>query len=333
VADHSAIWRAVFAQIRGLRNWDWRAISACTVLALFIWIFNALNKSYTTVVAFPVRFEVREDHVVALVPPPKSVAVNVTGTGWNLLRKVFHLDVEEAVLEVKNPLRVRFMLTRSLRPVLEKAMSDLTINNFVDDSVQFHYEPILEKNVQLGFNPREVALEDGYRITSPVRVEPVTATITGPPTLLAAVGDTLWLELGDKVVSEDFRDQLPIRLPDLSPVGLLGLSLDRATVAFEVRHFTPQQAMVPLELVGFPADSSVQVQPAVVMVKYFLQADEPAPAEDIRVQVDYRDLRRPDTAIRPSQVLPASLRFVEIHPPIFKVVYENNRADRRHRGR
>jgi hypothetical protein len=323
----------VFAQFRGLRNWDWRAITACTVLALFIWIFNALNKSYTTVVLFPVRFEVREDHVVALVPPPRAVAVNVTGTGWNLLRKVFHLDVEEAVLEVKNPLRVRFMLTRSLRPVLEKAMSDLTINNFVDDSVQFHYEPILEKTVQLGFSPAEVVLEDGYRLISPVQVEPATATITGPPSLLATIGDTLWLEPGDQAVNEDFNGQLPIRLPNLSPAGLLGLSLDKATVQFQVRHFTPQQAVVPLELVGFPADSSVQVLPKVVMVKYFLQADEPAPADDIRVLVNYRDLRRPDTVIGPSQVLPATLRFAEIHPPTFKVVYENHRADRRHRGR
>jgi hypothetical protein len=116
-------------------------------------------------------------------------------------------------------------------------------------------------------------------------------------------------------------------------VGLLGLSLDRATVQFQVRHFTPQQAVVPLELVNFPTDSSVQVQPKVVMVKYFLQTGESAPADDIRVLVDYRDLRRPDTVIGPSQVLPANLRFAEIHPPTFKVVYENHRADRRHRGR
>jgi hypothetical protein len=132
-------------------------------------------------------------------------------------------------------------------------------------------------------------------------------------------------------VGEGINESFPLRLP--TQTDKIWANIQRATVSFSVDHFTPQQAVVPLELHGFPADSSVQVLPKAVMVKYFLRGGESAPPEDIRVKVDFKDLKRSDSVIRPSQILPATLQYPEIHPPVFKVVYANHRSDRRDRNR
>lgn len=327
------IWRAVYAQMRGIRNWDWRAVSACSVLALFIWVFNALNKSYNTVIPYPVRFETRQAKVAALMPPPSHIEVNVTGTGWNLLRKVFNLDVETVVLEVTNPLSVRFMLTRSLQPMLAKAMRELSITGFVSDSIHFHYEPVVDKTVLIKLRTTDVILDDGYRIVSSIDISPDKTLISGPASLLAQLGDTLWANMSQKSVSENFYDQLSLNFTSSQNSPLVRANVTKVEVRFEVGHFTPQQAVVPIELIGFPADSSVWVQPKVLMVKYFLLDGESAPAEDIRVLLDFKDLKKYDSLVAPSQVLPKGLRFPEISPPLLKVHYANHRSDRRNRSR
>ena len=79
---------------------QWRVILLCCSGAVVFWLFNALNKDYTTVIDYPVHFVMDETQWTFTEAPPKHIPLEVTGGGWNLLRYLLHLYVKPVDLPV-----------------------------------------------------------------------------------------------------------------------------------------------------------------------------------------------------------------------------------------
>ena len=62
---------------------NWRAVVLCVFAATIFWFFNALNKSYTTNINFPLSFDYDRDNFVPVRNLPAQVRLNVTGNGWD----------------------------------------------------------------------------------------------------------------------------------------------------------------------------------------------------------------------------------------------------------
>ena len=76
---------------------NWKAVALCFFAALIFWLFSSLNKDHTTNIRFPLHFEFDNDRYVP-VAIPHHVSLNVSGNGWDLLRK--SLGVRLPVLNV-----------------------------------------------------------------------------------------------------------------------------------------------------------------------------------------------------------------------------------------
>ena len=64
----------------------YRAVTACLLAAGLFWQMNALNKTYTTRLDYPLAWHYDSVHYVPLRPLPVALPVTVTGQGWQLLR-------------------------------------------------------------------------------------------------------------------------------------------------------------------------------------------------------------------------------------------------------
>jgi hypothetical protein len=59
----------------------------CVLAAALFWLLNALNKEgYSVNVEYPIQFSFDDSHYIATTALPRTVRVNVSGDGWNLLR-------------------------------------------------------------------------------------------------------------------------------------------------------------------------------------------------------------------------------------------------------
>ena len=87
---------------------NWRAILLSVLAATTFWFFNALNKNYSTRLNYPLGFSFTRDSVVVVNPLPDKVVVDVSGGGWNLMRKTFLFSATPILLQLDNPTEIKF---------------------------------------------------------------------------------------------------------------------------------------------------------------------------------------------------------------------------------
>jgi hypothetical protein len=86
--------KRLFIRIFGKPPAEYPAILVCLFMAGVIWFFNAMNKEYTTQIKYPVHFNFDEERLTSIGELPEKLKVNVTGQGWNLLKRSLYYNVK-----------------------------------------------------------------------------------------------------------------------------------------------------------------------------------------------------------------------------------------------
>src|SRR3954468_23763656 len=81
-----SVFKSILNVLRFNRR-NWRAVVLCIFAATIFWFLNALNKSYTTNLNFPLRFDYDKTNFVPVRSLPRQVRINVTGNGWDLFKQ------------------------------------------------------------------------------------------------------------------------------------------------------------------------------------------------------------------------------------------------------
>ena len=93
----------------------YRAVTACLLAAAVFWQMNALNKTYTTELDYPLVWTYNTRRFVPLEALPTSVPVTVTGQGWRLLRCNLKVGVRPAELRPRALLTAHPVSATALR--------------------------------------------------------------------------------------------------------------------------------------------------------------------------------------------------------------------------
>ena len=109
---------------------DYKAVAVSVLAAIIFWIMNALNKEgYSQKMSFPLQFLYNDSLYIPTQPLPANIAVNVSGSGWSLLRKAFTSNDTPIKYSVSKPLKTRFLNTGSLTDSLSEYIKDVKVNN------------------------------------------------------------------------------------------------------------------------------------------------------------------------------------------------------------
>ncbi|UOQ73434.1 hypothetical protein [Hymenobacter cellulosilyticus] len=154
----------------------WRAVTACFLAASTFWLLNALNKTYTTRITYPLQWAYDEQRYIPVKPLPTEVAVNVTGRGWKLLRKNLLLDVRPAEVRLQRLPVTRFVTGQSLRPALQAAMEGLQFNYVLADTLWVEFDRLVTRRLPLGLSPNA----DGSALPYAAVFTPESVAFHGP---------------------------------------------------------------------------------------------------------------------------------------------------------
>lgn len=210
-----------------------KVFSICFLAAAFFWLMTALNKdSYSLRLDYPIHFDYDEAEYVPVEPLPKTVSVNVSGNGWNLLRKSW-LSFAERPLEYKvtNPLKANFINTISLTDKLAEHFPDVQVNYVIADTLELDFERKSTRIIPVRVDSAVIDLRPGYVISSLINISPSLISVEGPASMLRAYPDTIVVRIPTRKIQNNYDEALPLNIPK---VGAVEVSHSTVLVSFEV---------------------------------------------------------------------------------------------------
>jgi YbbR domain-containing protein len=211
---------------------DYKAVFISLLAAIIFWIMNALNKDgYSQKMSFPLQFSYNDSLYIPTQPLPEKISVNVSGNGWNLLRKAFALDITPVKYSIEKPLKTKYLNTGSLTDSLSDYIKDVKVNYVVADRFDLEFDRKISKEFTVRVDSTSIPLKERYVISSLINVNPRKVVLEGPESTLENMGNTIYVKVPGKRLQDNFDDEIKLPIP---PNSQIKPNKDRVAVSFEV---------------------------------------------------------------------------------------------------
>ncbi|GAA4008685.1 hypothetical protein GCM10022408_21020 [Hymenobacter fastidiosus] len=310
LARTSRLLRWFVSPFYGQERSYWRAITACFLAASTFWLLNALNKTYTTRITYPLTWRYNAQRYIPIRPLPTEVAVNVTGRGWKLLRKNLLLDIKPAELQLRRLPGTRFVTGQAVRPALQAAMEGLQFNYLLNDTLWVEFDRLITRRVSLTLSPNA----DGSALPYAAVFTPESIAFRGPAAMVSALASPYPVHLPQAPAGSS---EGAIRVPIGGP-ALVQTNVQDVRVRLQPRPLITLAVRVVPELRGFPAGRRFTLRPARVrvQVQYFPEDTARLELSQLRVLLHYGQFQRADSSLQPILVqTPVLARGIRILTP------------------
>jgi hypothetical protein len=235
---------------------NWKAVSLCFLAATVFWFFNALNKNYAANVRFPLQFEFDQQRFVPAKQLPKDVYVNVSGKGWDLLRKNLGLKLPTVLIPLERPVDTKKIVGSTLPPLLASQLGSLKINHIVTDTLYVSIEQKDSIRMKVIIDLNMISFREGHGRISPVVVLPDSIEFLGPKSRIRLLPDSILVSLPEKKLGANFREQIEIKTEHDEFIRHKPQSVE---VMFEVGEVVEIEQKLKLELTNIPAAARVNL--------------------------------------------------------------------------
>jgi hypothetical protein len=320
-----SFWKFLGSLLTPKKTDSWKVIVLCLIVATTFWFFNALNKNnYTTRIDYPFQITFDDSLYVPIKPLPKEIPIEVTGGGWDLLRKSFGFEMNPVVVPISNPVETRYILGTSLNSDLTERLGETRLNLVLTDTIMLNIERISERKLRLVVDTLRLSVAENFKVNNPIRIEPDSILVTGPLSYVNALPDELMLDISQKNISENLVTEVS--------VGSLGSNLYKlspsvVTVSIDLVEYGIFDQEVKLTLLNFPDNPSIFPRRTFVKLKYKAPKDSFPTALIFpwKVGLDYNRLNKEDSTLRPYLIAyPGFAREIEIDPIEIEVIFERN---------
>ena len=228
---------------------NWKAVVLCIFAATVFWLFNALNKSYSATVSFPLVFDYDHEKYIPIRPLPLSVRLNVTGIGWNLFRRNVGVKVPPLVIPLEKPGDVRKIVGSTLPALFANQLSDFQINFVMTDTLRLAIEPKGTRKVMLMLDLPPAFFKEGYALVSPIHINPDSVSLEGPLRLIKSLPDLVYLSIPQRNIDENFTEVVEVKFPNDEYIIRNPPTVD---VTFQVDKLVQRDDSVKLKLINTP---------------------------------------------------------------------------------
>lgn len=213
---------------------DYKAVIVSLFAAIIFWVMNALNKEgYSQKISFPIRITYDDALYIPTQPLPERISVNVSGNGWNLLRKSFSFNKTPIQYAIAKPLKTKFLNTGMLTDSIAEYIRDVQVNYVVADRFELEFDNKIKKDFILKVDSLHIPLKDHYVVSSVINLSPKILTIEGPESVLKEMDSTIYVKVPGQKIKDNFDDE--INLP-FAKNNMLKISKKKVNVSFEVEE-------------------------------------------------------------------------------------------------
>lgn len=291
---------------------NWKAVVLCLTAATVFWFFNALNKTYTTHLSFPVEFQYDVDNFVPVSDLPTEVKMNVTGIGWALLRRSAGVKVPKLLLPIEKPMETKKVVGNTLPSLFGNQLSDLQINFVSTDTLHLDIEPLDGRWLSLTASDLSKNIKPGFGLASTISLTPDSIFIQGPRRMVQSLPEPYSVSLPRTGIYESMETQVSVSFE----YDRFIVEPSSVSMSFRVEKMVELRDSVKLELLHMPS----RFRPAISIsqVRYTVQMPESVlhsqyTRENIRGTVDLKQHLGKKSKIAPTlSGIPSLARIVRI---------------------
>ena len=291
----------------------------CVSAATIFWFFNALNKDYTTSINYPVEFSYDRDLFIATIPVPEEIQINVSGGGWNLIRRYGFFNTNPIIINLDNPDERKQISGNSLRATLSDQLPEFKLNFVVTDTVYLSITNRIKKKFPIKVDSSGISMADDYRIISTIAVAIDSVEIDGPDEYVNAMPDSIVIKPLDDDIDDDFNEEISINLQN----PLLIATPSEINVSFLVARFVRVSKEFVIQTNNFPPDSTLLLENPLVTLSFIIQSgvEDQLLDEDFSIVADLQRMVIVDSTIQPLiKKYPSYISDIEIESGRVKVV-------------
>lgn len=301
---------------------DWKAMAFCVLAASIFWFLSAMNHDFTVDIYYPLQIKYNDSSLVPVSPLPQKIKLNVKGYGWNLLRKYIGVQTEPIVYIPDDLPDRKYVSAFELSSVVTQQLDDVEFNYIVRDTLFFEFDYLTEKKVKVSLDSSSIALSPSYKIISPIILNPDSIIYKGPASFLSQIPDSVNLQVGLMDIKENVEEQIKVPEKGYSKVEMLNKEVK---VRFGVAKFEKQSALVRIQPVNFPHDSTdINFDKNLILTYFVKEEDKNKIAQnDFLAYLDYQDLDRTDSTIGPTLIKkPVFIKDYYFTPYAVKITYK-----------
>lgn len=235
----------------------------CLIAATVFWFFNALNKEHTATIAYPLEFRYDQTRFITVKNLPAQVSLNITGSGWDLLRKSLGFRIIPIQISLDKPVETLKISPATILPLAVAQMGQTKINHVANDTLFLQIEPRKKRKLKLTVNPRQVRFELGFGISSEMKIAPDCVWIEGPKSIIEGLPDTLMLPFPLARISQNVKTEIDLNSNMPQVITITPASVKVSFSVDELRDITKQVKVVVLPSTPFRyqvSDDSVSLR-------------------------------------------------------------------------
>jgi hypothetical protein len=192
---------------------NWKAVVLCIFAATVFWFFNALNKTYTTNLRFPLSFDYDHLTYVPVKALPATVRINVTGNGWDLFRRSAGLKIPPLEIPLERPLETKKIIGSTLPAFFTNQIEGLEINYVLTDTIYVDLEPKKGRWIRLKLDTTTLRIKEGYGLSSHISILPDTIFVEGPKPVIDQLKEPVSIALPFRNIDDRFMEDVEVLLP------------------------------------------------------------------------------------------------------------------------
>ena len=304
---------------------DLKVVVLCIAAATTFWILNALNKDdYNTIVDFPVEFVYNDSLYMPIGRIPNSVEVEISGNGWDLLRKYFNFNNDPYQIELENPASRKYILTADIKRSLGEFLTPTQLVSVVGDSLKYQFDKIETIQVQPVLDSSSFSLATNHRIADEVTFSPEILTLKGPSSIIDSIGVFFPVKLDESRINSAFEKTIKLEVPG-ELADLITLEDESLTVSFDVYAFLDGNKRLKIKKINFPRNVTFTDPDPLIMISYLLDERRVEDFKELEFEavLDYYKRNKSDSTIEVQvQPQPSYMEQINVNPAMLKLKYE-----------
>ena len=297
----------------------------CVAAATTFWVLNALNKdNYSTIVDYPVQWEYDQKNYIPVKSLPNSIQIEISGNGWDLLRKYFNISGTPYLIQLNSPAEKKYLLSADLKRSLGEFITPTQLQNVLGDTIHYQIDRIVTKTLRPVLDTLGFSLDKNIALDGKVNFIPDQLEITGPSSVLEAFDGKYPVALNASKINSNFSGKVPLTVEE-SLSKLVQLKQKEIQVSFSVLTYLEGNKRLKIKKLNFPNTVSLSNEELVPVLTYLIEEANLPKLKDLEFEaiLDYRKRNRADSTlqieINPN---PNFLKEVRISPPQIKLKYE-----------
>jgi len=274
------------------------AFLACVAVSILSWLMISLGQDYNSTVFVPVSYINFPENKVLLNNIPDQMAVNVSGSGFDLIQydeslieDTLVINLDELKLSVFGDYERGYLDPAILSRSLQKRISgDIGINRVLSDSIEFLFDLKVSRIVKV--KPIvNYSLEKGYILLDSLVSVPSEVEVYGPLSVLDTLQfiRTIPFEAGELNAKVGYR--VPVVIKKFGNDAIV--EPDSVSVRFNVDRLTEKRFMINPEILNVPDSLKVLCFPNAIEVvaQVPLSKFDEITKSQFRLEVDFTQMQ------------------------------------------